>query len=62
MQPLIKPFDIDIDIPILTVAFYVKDSTEIDQIKFYEKIRDIQHSVNAIENVSKTNLKGDRRA
>jgi multidrug efflux pump subunit AcrB len=62
MQPLIKPFDIDIDIPILTVAFYVKDSTKIDQIKFYEKIRDIQHSVNAIENVSKTNLKGDRRA
>ncbi|MBN2767699.1 MAG: efflux RND transporter permease subunit [Campylobacterales bacterium] len=62
MQPLIKPFDIDIDIPILTVAFYIKDNKKISEVDFYKKVRDIQHSVNAIESVSKTNLKGDRRA
>ncbi len=30
MQPLVKPFDIDIDVPIITLAFYKKsDSTDI---------------------------------
>ena len=62
MQPLIKPFDIDIDIPILSVAFYIKDETKISEVTFYEKIRELQHSINAIESVSKTNLKGDRKA
>ena len=58
MPPLIKPFDIDIDIPILTVAFYKKDDRKIDNIALYKKIRDIQQDINAIENVSKSTLKG----
>jgi multidrug efflux pump subunit AcrB len=61
MQPLVKPFDIDIDIPILTVAFYKKDDRKIDNIKLYKKIRDIQQDINAIENVSKSTLKGVKR-
>ena len=58
MAPLIKPFDIDIDIPILAVAFYKKDDRKIDNIVLYKKIRDIQQDINAIENVSKSTLKG----
>jgi len=58
MPPLIKPFDIDIDIPILSVAFYKKDDRKIDNISLYKKIRDIQQDINGIENVSKTVLKG----
>jgi multidrug efflux pump subunit AcrB len=64
MPPLIKPFDIDIDIPILTVAFYKIEDTpnrpeEIS--KLYKLIRDLQQNINALENVSKTTLKGVKR-
>lgn len=58
MAPLIKPFDIDIDIPILAVAFYKKDDRKIDNIALYKKIRDIQQDINGIDNVSKSTLKG----
>ena len=64
MPPLIKPFDIDIDIPILTVAFYKIEDTpnrpeEIS--KLYKLIRDLQQNINALDNVSKTTLKGVKR-
>ena len=58
MPPLIKPFDIDIDIPILTVAFYKINDNPNNTIKLYKTIRDIQQNVNALDNVSKTTLKG----
>jgi len=61
MPPLIKPFDIDIDIPILTVAFYKLEGAKIDNIKLYKTIRDLQQNINALENVSKTTLKGVKR-
>ena len=61
MPPLIKPFDIDIDIPILTVAFYKLDDRPNDSIKLYRTIRDIQQNINALDNVSKTTLKGVKR-
>ena len=58
MPPLVKPFDIDIDIPILTVAFYKNSDSKLDNIKLYKTIREIQQDINALENVSKTTLKG----
>jgi len=61
MQPLVKPFDIDIDIPIVTVAFYPKDGTKADYEKMYKIIRALQHKINAIENVAKTTLKGSHK-
>ncbi|RLA76445.1 MAG: AcrB/AcrD/AcrF family protein [Epsilonproteobacteria bacterium] len=61
LPPLVKPFDIDIDIPILTVAFYKLEGKQTDTIKLYKTIRDIQQNVNALENVSKTTLKGVKR-
>ena len=61
MPPLIKPFDIDIDIPILTVAFYKINDNPNNNTKLYKTIRDIQQDVNALDNVSKTTLKGVKR-
>jgi len=62
MQPLIKPFDIDIDIPIVTVAFYPKTGSKVDDVVLFEKVRRLQQKINAIESVAKTTLKGARRA
>jgi len=61
MPPLIKPFDIDIDIPILTVAFYKINDNPNNTIKLYKTIREIQQNINALDNVSKTTLKGVKR-
>jgi multidrug efflux pump subunit AcrB len=61
MQPLVKPFDIDIDIPILTVAFYKDMDKQTDTIKLYQALRELQQDINAIDNVSKTTLKGVRK-
>ncbi len=62
MPPLIKPFDIDIDIPILSVAFYkLEGGKKIDNIELFRTIRELQQDINAIPNVSKTILKGAKR-
>ncbi len=57
MNPIVKPFDIDIDIPILSFAFYKKDKN-LSDAKLYKIVKDIQYKFNAIDNVSKTELKG----
>ena len=62
MQPSVKPFDIDIDIPIVTVAFYPKSKSTIDDVELFEMVRKVQQKVNAVENVAKTTLKGARKA
>jgi multidrug efflux pump subunit AcrB len=62
MQPLIKPFDIDIDIPIVTVAFYAKEKQGSDDAKLFEAVRRVQQKINAVENVAKTTLKGARKS
>jgi multidrug efflux pump subunit AcrB len=58
MQPLIKPFDIDIDVPIVSVAFYLKKSSKLQNTDLFKRVRDIQQNFNEIDNVSKTTLKG----
>jgi len=62
MQPIIKPFDIDIDIPIVTVAFYPKEGSNVDPIKMFDIVRRVQQHINAVDNVAKTTLKGARKA
>lgn len=59
--PLVKPFDIDIDIPVVTVAFYQNDGSEETSAEQYHLVRDIQQDLNAIDNVSKSTLKGIHR-
>jgi len=61
MMPLVKPFDIDIDIPILTVAFYKVHDGDMDTIKLYKTIRELQQDINALDNVAKTTLKGVKK-
>jgi multidrug efflux pump subunit AcrB len=61
MQPIVKPFDIDIDVPIITLAFYSKDNEKLSQTELFKKVRDIQQEMNTIENVSKTTLKGEHK-
>jgi multidrug efflux pump subunit AcrB len=62
MQPSVKPFDIDIDIPIVTVAFYPKNKSNIDEVELFKMVRKVQQKINAVENVAKTTLKGERKA
>ena len=62
MQPLIKPFDIDIDIPIVTVAFYPKEGKDVDEITLFKLVRKVQQHISAVKNVAKTTLKGARKA
>ena len=61
MQPLIKPFDIDIDVPILTFAFYAKHNSTLSEADLFDKVRKIQQRVNSIENVAKTTLQGEHK-
>ena len=61
MQPLIKPFDIDIDVPILTFAFYLKEGSQLNRVDLFKEVRKIQNDFNAVENVSKTTLKGEHK-
>jgi len=58
MPPLVKPFDIDIDIPILTAAFYRLPNAKLNVVELYRTIRELQQEINALDNVSKTTLKG----
>jgi len=62
MQPLIKPFDIDIDIPIITVAFYPKPGSKLDDVKLFNMVRKVQQKINGVDAVAKTTLKGARKA
>ena len=62
MQPIVKPFDIDIDIPIVTVAFYPKDQKTVNDIALFEVVRKIQQKINSVQYVAKTTLKGARKA
>jgi multidrug efflux pump subunit AcrB len=62
MQPMVKPFDIDIDIPIITVAFYPKPNSDIGEVALFELVKKVQQKVNSVESVAKTTLKGSRKA
>ena len=61
MMPIVKPFDIDIDVPIVTIAFYKKKELGIDHIVLYKQIKDMQQDINSIQNISKTTLKGAKK-
>jgi len=60
MQPIIKPLDIDVDIPIVSVAFFSK-STQMPSFELYDKVKFIQHHINGLENVAVTNIKGGHK-
>lgn len=57
MQPVIKPLDIDVDIPIVSVAFY-SNSPKVDKTELYDYAKTMQHHINGLDNVAVTALKG----
>ncbi len=61
MQPIIKPLDIDVDIPIVSVAFYAKDPSKMSQTELYDAVKKIQHHINGLPNVAVTALKGGHK-
>lgn len=58
MQPVIKPFDIDIDVPIVSAAFYQTEDSPLSLIEFTQKIRELDREIDGIDNVAKTKLHG----
>lgn len=60
MQPIIKPLDIDVDIPIVSVAFY-SNNPNIDPTKLYDRVKEIQHHINGLPNVAVTDIKGAKK-
>ncbi len=60
MQPMIKPLDIDIDIPILSVAFY-SNNNKMSKTELYDNVKEIQHHINALPNVAVTAIKGGHK-
>jgi multidrug efflux pump subunit AcrB len=60
MQPIIKPLDIDVDIPILSVAFY-SNNPSMNPTLLHEKVKFIQHHINGLPNVAVTDIKGAKK-
>ncbi len=60
-QPHIKPFDIDIDVPIISVALYQNETSKLSVVEFNEEVRKLKHKINSIDNVAKTTLNGDNK-
>jgi len=60
MQPIIKPLDIDVDIPVVSVAFY-SNNRAIDPTILYDHVKEIQHHINGLPNVAVTDVKGAKR-
>ena len=59
--PLVRPFDIDIDIPILSIAFYAKEGSLTDSVALYKRVEEIRNALGNVPNVAKTELKGERK-
>jgi len=60
MQPIIKPLDIDVDIPIVSVAFY-SNNPDMDPTHLYDHVKEIQHHINGLPNVAVTNILGAKK-
>lgn len=60
MQPIIKPLDIDVDIPIVSVAFY-SNNPSMDPTILYDHVKEIQHHINGLPNVAVTDIKGAKK-
>ncbi|NOQ30914.1 MAG: AcrB/AcrD/AcrF family protein [Helicobacteraceae bacterium] len=60
MNPIIKTMDIDIDVPVASIAFYAKDDA-ISQTELYKKINRLGYEINRINDVAQVALKGARK-
>jgi multidrug efflux pump subunit AcrB len=60
MQPIIKPLDIDVDIPVVSVAFY-SNNPKMNPTDLYDRVKEIQHHINGLPNVAVTDIKGAKK-
>ncbi|WP_373036718.1 efflux RND transporter permease subunit [Sulfurimonas sp.] len=60
MNPIIKPLDIDVDIPVVSVAFY-SNNKDMSKTELYDKVKKIQHHINGLDNVAVTEVKGGNK-
>ena len=60
MNPIIKPLDIDIDIPVVSIAFFANDDS-IGHVELHDKVKRIQHHLNGLKNVAVTAIKGQHK-
>ncbi len=61
MQPLVMPFDIDIDIPILSMAFYLKESSGLDEVGLYQRVDKIRNRLALVDDIAKSEIKGEAK-
>ena len=64
MEPIIKTMDIDTDIPIATIAFYVNKINGKDtilQTDLYNEVSKISKEINKIKDVALVDLKGEKK-
>ena len=61
MQPLVMPFDIDIDIPILSMAFYLKESSKLGEVGLYKKVDEIRNRLALVDDIAKSEIKGEAK-
>ncbi len=57
LSPIVKPLDIDNDLPIITVALYPLDET-INPTATHTKARELQRLIGGVKSVSKVTIKG----
>ena len=60
MNPIIKPLDIDVDIPVVSIAFFANDLA-MSKTELYNKVQKIQHHINGLPNVAVTEIKGGNK-
>ena len=60
LQPIIKPFDIDADIPIMAIALYSAEG-KANEIELYNKAKELERLLSGIDNVSKVSIKGGHK-
>ncbi len=60
MNPVIKPLDIDVDIPVVSVAFYSNEN-KLSKTDLYDAVKEIQHQINGLPNVAVTQVKGGNK-
>jgi len=56
--PLVRPFDIDIDTPILSVAFYLKPDSPLDYVGLTQRVDAVRSGLGGVENLAKMEIKG----
>ena len=60
MNPIVKPLDIDIDIPVVSVAFY-SNGDALTKTELYDAVKELQHHINGLANVAVTQVKGGNK-